>query len=461
MKICKRAVEFVQIIDAEGAVRQCAWLKDGGIIGYLTKNSMEEIYSSDEARTIREMHLNGDYSNCNPNQCPYVASNNFEKVNIDIDEYPKYPDTLYLAYENICNYRCNMCIIPGCMNGVDAKELEKKYNIIDDEVRKILPHVKHIGANGMGELFVSKHILQLLSEWKPLADPKEIQVELETNGSLFDEEHWKKIEHLGQYYLYVAITVLSFDDKIYRELSGTKQPVSKLIDNLNFVKSLREKGIINHLQLATVYQNANYKQLPDFVDRCLNEFGADTVRLRPFEPWGEVGMKEWLMDVRNVNHPNHEDFLDVMKNPIFENPKVLEWGGGRESGLGPEPYIKTRKMFWMLNDIFCDEKYKDKIRRVSLNKPIVIYGMGVVGKALLCRLKDDFNITYCLDRNMDGKDYMGIPICGINNLDKLDKDVTVLISLHSIEETIIKMLREAGYNGVITGISELNGDVKQ
>ena len=91
MKICKRAVEFVQIINEDGAVRQCSWLSDGGIIGYLTKDSMEKIYNSPTAQLIRKMHICGDHSNCNQNQCPYVANNDFDEITIDIAEIPQLP----------------------------------------------------------------------------------------------------------------------------------------------------------------------------------------------------------------------------------------------------------------------------------------------------------------------------------------------------------------------------------
>ena len=456
MRLCKRAVEFVQLINADGAVRLCGWLNDGGVIGYLTKNSLDEIYHSKEANMIREMHSKGDHSNCKPNSCPYVANNSVEDITIEIDEVPRFPNSLYLAYENVCNYHCAMCTIPGCMVGADAKQLEKKYQKIDQELKKALPYVKHIGANGLGELFVSKHTLKLLSEWEPIADPSEISVGLETNGSLFDEEHWKQISNLGQYKLSVAITVLSFENEIYQELSGTKQPVEKLIDNLRFVKSLRQQGVIDYLELATVYQDKNYRQLPEFAKRCIEEFGADYVRLRPFEPWGEVGMKEWFMDVRNVYNPLHQDFLEVMKNPILSHPKVHDWGGGRESGLGPEPYIKTRTMFALIEHIFCDD-FSQKLKKYADGTSLVIYGMTVVGKALVSRLKEDFDIAYCLDRKMDGENYIGIPIYGINHFEDLDKEVTVIIALHWSEDTIKLMLKKAGYDGKILILRELTG----
>lgn len=458
VKLCERAVNFVQITNEDGEVRLCSWLKDGGVIGHLSQNSLDEIYHSEGAKLIRRMHACGDHSNCNPNTCPYVANGNVDEISIDIEEVPKYPESLYLAYENVCNYHCVMCDIPNCMARSDITERERKLKHIDAELRKVLPYVKHLSANGLGELFVSRHILKLLSEWEPVADVNEVSVTLETNGSLFDKEHWDQISNLGKYKLSVAITILSFENEIYQELSGTKQSVKKLIDNLKFVKTLREEGVINYLELATVYQNGNFRQLPDFAKRCVEEFGADYVRLRPFEPWKEAGMKEWFMDVRNVYHPNHKEFLEVMKNPIFTHPRVHDWGGGRESGLGPEPYAKTRKMFSYIERIL-DDSFEDNVISLIGEGEIVIYGMTVVGKALVSRLLGNHSIPFCLDKGMDGQSYMGVSIFSIDRLKEVRKDANVIVAVHWVEDTVKKMLMDAGFRNVI-GISEIIRDVK-
>ncbi len=448
MEICKRAVEFIQIMNEDGAVRICGWLHDGGVIGYLTHNSIEEIYHSPAANQIYNMHVCGDHSNCNPNQCPYVANNNIDEIKIN--EIPRVPYSLYLAYENTCNYRCIMCDIPNCMARADVKLREEKLNKIDEELRKILPYVKNISANGLGELFVSKHILKLLSEWKPLADSSEVSVTLETNGSLFDEAHWKQIENLGQYNLSVDITVLSFENDIYQRLSGTKQPVDKLIDNLRFVKSLREKGIINYLELATVFQEGNFRQLPEFARRCVEEFGADSVRLRPFDPWAGEGLKEWFMDVRNSYHPYHQEFLEIMKDPIFKHPKVHDWSGGLESGLGPEPYKKLRANYHLMEQILDEKLLPDKLKEAGIEgNKIVVYGMTVIGRALISRLKSGFEMPYGLDRKMEGMEYLEVPLHGTADFSALDKEVTVIIALTWSEHVIAKMLTDAGYKRVI------------
>lgn len=457
MKVCRNAVEFVQVINEEGQVRICGWLKDGGVIGNLSNNTMEEIYHSQAAELIREKHLNRDYSNCNPNACPFVANSNVEKNFIELDEIPKFPPALYLAYENVCNYRCVMCTIPECMKNVDSTARENNLNRIDSELLKVLPYVKKISANGLGELFSSKHILKLLAEWKPIANVEDCSVELETNGSLFNEQNWEKIKNLGQYHLAVTVTILSFDEPVYQELSGTELPISNLINNLYFIKSLREKGIINHLTLATVYQERNFRTLPEFTKRCLEEFSADYVRLRPFEPWREVDMKDWFKDVRNKYHPYHNEFLETMKDPIFRNPKVHDWGGGKESGLGPEPYMGIRNKFHILENIFCNDNFMERLKKNIKYKHVVVYGMSVIGRALVNILKDIYEIPFCMDRAMNGQQYAGISIYDINNIYNLARNVTVIVSLERNEDAVISLLVRVGFEQILS-IKDLMGD---
>lgn len=457
MELCRRTIEFVQVINEDGEIRLCSWLKDGGVIGKLTDNTMEEIYHSSEAELIREYHLNRDYSNCNPNACPYVANNNMEENFIKVDEIPRFPPALYLAYENVCNYHCVMCTVPDCTKRTDAAEREKKLNKIDSELSKVLPYVKSISANGLGELFVSRHILKLLSEWKPIADPAECSVSLETNGSLFNEKNWNLIANLGRYHLSVAITVLSFEEDIYRELSGTALPLSNLTDNLHFVKSLKEKGVVDYLELATVYQEKNFRQLPEFARRCIEEFGADYVRLRPFEPWREVDMQEWFKDVRNEYHPYHKEFLEVMKDPIFKHPRVHDWGGGQPSGLGPEPYIRTRSRYHLIESIFCNDNFEQITNSEIKTKQVAVYGMAVVGRALASALRNRYAIPFCMDRAMNGRNFAGIPIYDANHLQDLDRNVTVIVSLERNEEAVISLLKREGFKEVIS-IKKLAGD---
>lgn len=241
MKICKRALNRIQVYNEDGDVRICGFIKNDKI-GNLLEQEWKEIFHSDRADEIRNKHIAKDFSECNPDACGYVACNNVSDIEIEIDAIPDYPEEIQLGFERVCNYDCTSCGVAEILRMNGHEVLDAKFKKIADKIRDVLPHVKMIGANGCGELFASKHTLKLLSEWRPLAPKEEIRVELETNGSLFNEKNWKQIENLGQYNLHVAITIMSFHERTYQILSGTKLPISNLIANLHFVKNCGSRG---------------------------------------------------------------------------------------------------------------------------------------------------------------------------------------------------------------------------
>lgn len=467
-KICERILNNVQIINYKGDVRTCSWVIDS-VVGSLSCSSMKEIYHSERANKLRERLMNGDHSLCNIDACPYLAMDEIDSHMVEIEEVPDYPEELYLAFENVCNYSCTSCTIYKSMPEKGAEDLEKSYDKIEKQIQELLPHLKKIGTNGLGELFCSKRTLKILQNWRPIAPPEEITVHLETNGSLFDEEHWKQIENLGQYNLRVFITIMSFDEDTYQYLSGTKLPISRIENNLRFVKGLREKGIINHLQLATVVQESNFRRLPEFTRRCIEEFGADSVRLRPFEPWGNKEAEiEWFADMRNPIHPYYEEYREVMKNDIFRHPKVLDWSGGRDTANARDfPYKSFKRSYFkerILTDIALNpEEIMDKLKQqMTPEHQIVIYGIGNVGKVLVKYLLEN-NIVpaYILDKNKPCSQYKGIKVYDLKEPLPLEKGIDILITPVGEVSKIKNDLRNiegGGYQGNIILIKDLLTD---
>ena len=172
-RICERGLNWFQIYDYKGNVRQCSWTEDG-YIGNLQDNTVYEVYHSEEAEKIRNRLTCGDYSLCKVDACPYLAMNELEKHMLEYEDTPKYPTELYLGFERVCNYACTSCGIHKCMLEEKNKNLEAYYAKIEERVQPLLPHLKKISANGCGELFCSKHTLNILANLKPLAAPEEV-----------------------------------------------------------------------------------------------------------------------------------------------------------------------------------------------------------------------------------------------------------------------------------------------
>ena len=383
MKICKRVLDFIQVIDELGTVRTCCWMPDN-ILGNMLETSFQEILQGDKAKLIRRELSAQDYSRCQTDNCPYLSNGTIADNLVTLPEADYFPKELHLAYEGKCNYHCTCCTSYDHMEMGQERDWSDNYKLIEERLLEILPHVRFVGANGRGEVFASPHIMKLLASWRPLAPASECGALLETNGSLFNEKNWKKIENLGKYNLQVDITVMSFDERTYQYLSGTNMPINNLINNLHFVKSLREQGIINYLELATVVQERNFREMPEFTRRCLEEFGADVVRLRPIFPGGSQPPEvQWFADVRNPYHPYYEEYKEVMRNPVFNDQRVLRWSGELDSTRGRFPVINL------------EQEQKDKLFSQVLGykalyemkawpdiSKVVIYGAGNIGKIL-------------------------------------------------------------------------------
>lgn len=462
-KICDRALNWIQIIDYYGTVRICGWINDN-VIGSLACQSMKEIYHSKEANALRERLMNQDYSLCNIDSCPYLAMDGIENHLIELDKVPEYPEELYLAYENVCNYHCMSCDVHDVMVQNKGKDLESGYDKIEAELKKALPYAKRIGASGCGELFVSKRILKLLSEWQPQAPAEEVSALLETNGALFDEEHWKQIENLGKYHLTVVVTVMSFDESAYQLLSGTKLPISQIENNLRFIKKLREQGVVNDFQIATVVQERNFRMIPEFTRRSIEEFGADYVRLRPYEPWGSQEPEiEWFMDVRNPSHPYYGEYQEMKKDEIFKHPKVHDWSGGLDTvHIKTFPYKRSFYKEKIITKIISDpDTLIEKLKTDMDEKRIVVYGMGIVGKILVKELTGKgIKPVYLLDKYKTMEEYQGIGVYNLEEAKALAKDVDVIITPLLETDDINKELSCAGYKNQRIPITHLT-DEKQ
>lgn len=472
MKICKRGLSFFQVIDAHGNCRTCCWMKNN-YIGNLLDCNIEQVYHGKLAQQIREKLGEENYELCPIDNCPYLANGTIKEQLVEVDEIPKYPTELYLAYEGKCNYQCTCCTSYKNMEETKAQDWSANYDVIERQIKEVLPYVKKISANGRGELFCSNRMLSLLREWRPLAPKGEISVTLETNGSLFNETNWKKIENLGQYYLKVAITVMSFQEDAYQYLSGTKLPVTNIINNLHYVKSLREKGIINELEVATVLQERNFREMPEFTRRCIEEFGVDSVRIRPIMPGGPLDPSiQWFMDVRNPYHPYYAEYKNIMKDPIFSNPKVLLWSGNcdseREKIPGAEASAlakKQEKMLSIIENILLDTQFVDKLKNylTQMNADsLAIYGAGRVAQTIvtLNRINGNLDIKYLIDKYSSKEIVGGYSVIRPEAIgDQNQISEAVLITVLSGEKEIEKELQRLGYNGKFFTITDVMASI--
>lgn len=441
MKVCQRGLESAWIVGVEGEVRICSWT--GYILGNLQEHTMEDLWNSEKAELFRQSMLNGSYCFCNPQKCCYMANNTLKDHMVDY-EVLKYPKLISLSYEEQCNYACGCCRKEPYRPKKDEK---KKIEKIESEINKLVDHLDHISANGAGELFCSGSAMKFLSN---INTDRPIKVSLESNGSLFTSQNWEKISNLGKYDLSVYITVHSFCEETYRFLSGTDMPVSTVIENLHFIQKLRDQGIVNFFEIATVVCERNFREMPGFVDRCLKEFNPDSIRMRSFLPYGVDNRAiEWFYDIRNPYHPYYKEYVEVMKNPVFNHPKVWKWQGDQVSAIGEHPYFSEHKKLELIERVMGIVDLKSKMEKflcVHNIRSFSLYGFSNACKCFVMRLNDaGIKVDKIYDSNVNNH-FAGIDVTQPEK-GNLISEAVIVTSLASGE--ICNKLQNLGYKGKI------------
>lgn len=451
MNVCKMGLESIWIEHATGEVYMCGWTRYK--LGNLTDYNIEELWQSEKAEIFRKSLLDGSYHYCHRKGCPYLANNKMDEMMVEykVPEYPKYCS---LSYEQQCNYVCKCCRKEHYIPLLSEKDNFKK---IETEVYKFINNLEMLSANGVGEVFCSNSTLELLSKVKY---NEKLAINLESNGSLFNEKNWNKINNLGRHNLSVSITVHSFNEDTYQFLSGTKLPISNIINNLHFISNLRKEGIINNLEIATVVCERNFREMPEFVQFCLDEFEADTIRLRFFNPHGvEPVSTEWFFDVRNPYHPYYEEFVKVMQHPVLKHPKVWKWQGESLSDFKEHPYIKVQANFVILQKLIKIQNFSEKIKNYFNEKKIssfALYCNGYLGQTVANKL-DNENIRFghIFDSNpCTCIEYCGHPVADPSEELVKEYDAIVITSTMHFQE-IENTLKKCNYDGMIITIGEI------
>ena len=444
MKVCWRGIHRLQIVNSEGDIRTCGWVRDG-TVGNILTDTIPEIMHGKKMHDIVTTLANADYSRCLLDRCPYLSNDRMDEMLIEVNEIPDYPEFLSLSYENNCNYHCTVCTEHSRMEDAMHNDYRSNLDEIDKRLEEILPHIKYLSAHGTSELFACPHVLSALSSWKPLAPAEECKVALETNGSLFTPDNWKKIENLGNYDLRVYITIMSFQEDTYQFLSGTRMPISTLKNNLRFVRSLREKNIINKLHLGTVLQEANFREVPQFIRMCLDEYGADQVFVHQVErnSGGIYNQHiQWFWDVRNPEHPYYNMYRKILADPIFQDPRVMLDAGFLPSHqFGEHPGIKFQAISKAISKMLDNPELL--LPHLMDNGKIGIFGMGPIGKMVVSQYKDKLPICNGYASKPKINSYMGVPVSCLPDADAAIDEApdTVLVTAYTNFNSIAEEIR--------------------
>lgn len=256
--ICKHPFNSIQIQNTGEVYCCCCYWTDFYSFGNIFEQSFDEIWNGEKAQTFRRQFIEHQYKYCKLNECdPYIASEDFKPSLIC--EYPK---QIEFSYDRRCNVRCIFC-----RNEKTKEEEEynrKKEQRIEENFDRIftpiLKKVEFVELNSAGELFASKHSIEIVK--KIIAINPNIKFKIISNGILFTKEIIEKL-NLKERMTTVTISMHSITEKTYNKLVEHGN-FKALIDNVKYLSELKKQGFLDNLQLNFVVTSINYKEMKKF-----------------------------------------------------------------------------------------------------------------------------------------------------------------------------------------------------
>jgi MoaA/NifB/PqqE/SkfB family radical SAM enzyme len=229
------------------------------------------------------------------------------------------PVMVELNHDPTCNLAC-----PSCRTELVIAEADDVDMYTAAAERVILPLLKKVDGyayiTGGGEAFASKHFRSILRALNRAEYPG-LSIYLITNGQLLTPHRWSEFPHLPAMLAIVAVSVDAACAETYEQLRrpGKWAPLMK---NLERLAEMRRRNEIPRLGINFVVQQANFREMLDFV--ALGEsLGADSIWFQRAVNYGAYDEATFAhVDVSAPSHPDHAELLEILRNPALRKPHI-------------------------------------------------------------------------------------------------------------------------------------------
>lgn len=332
---CSRPFQYLEVTTyperGTGFLCCTSWLPKKPI-GNLSKTSFDEMWNSQQAQEIRESILDGSFKFCT-SECPFLKTEmgpvqktedvTDERMKRVIDEkltkLPFGPKLVNAAFDMSCNLSCPSCRHHKIIERDSADEIlaiQKKFE------EDIFPGAELAFITGSGDPFGSPFFLSWLRSGR-LAKYPDLKLHLHTNGVLWTEGIFSKIpEEVRDRIISTEISIDAGTPETYainRRLGNW----NKLMKNLEFVAELRRSGKLKHVRIHMVVQANNFREMPLFYELG-SKHDFDQIYYSRLANWGTFTNEEYSSRaVHDPSHQDHAEFLEVLKNPYFNDSRVI------------------------------------------------------------------------------------------------------------------------------------------
>lgn len=342
-------------LHSNNGVRCCSESWMPAWIGDYSKNSIKEIWNMDMIKKIRQSIFDGTYEFCDWHQCPFYSNDEYylytkeelqdpstlpeghrtdlakyklwiqyildEKIEVDI-----MPANYNLAYDETCNLKC-----PSCRDKMKiykkGSEYEKRLIIHNKLIKEIsesgLENIGKINMTGSGEPFISKIFSDFLFSFDGATLPK-LDINIQSNGVLFDEEAWNKMHKIHNNINEVIISLDAAKSETYKKIR-VNGDFDKLLKNIEFLSGLRKQNKIKKLMLAYVVQEKNFSEMVEAL-KIGKKYNIDMFIFNLLNDWYSWNKEEYEKNaIWKSFHPKYNEFLQVLTSPLFDD-KIVDLG---------------------------------------------------------------------------------------------------------------------------------------
>jgi sulfatase maturation enzyme AslB (radical SAM superfamily) len=335
-KFCSRPFEFFEINEA-GSVNLCcpSWLPRPA--GNLNAQDAWTIWNSARAQEIRRSVLDGDFKHCSRDLCPLIVSDTLptraqalqnpawrEIIDQRKTVLESGPKTINLSNDRSCNLSCPSCRTRRT-NYTRGRAYTLRKRLQERLVAAFFSEPSHdvftVNVTGSGDPFASRVFREFLYDLDSSKFPN-LNVSLQTNGTLFNEKTWNKLHKIHGH---IGAVIVSFDaarEETYR-ITRRGGDWRHLVQNVRFLSDLRASGKIGYLRLDYVVQFANFREMPEFV-AFAQTLCVDEINFSKAANWGAWSAADFRrVSVWEPGHPDHGEFQRIVSSPILTDPRVF------------------------------------------------------------------------------------------------------------------------------------------
>ncbi len=278
------------------------------LIGNIFEEDIDEIWNGEKAQKFRQDILDKKYSFCNYDNC---NGNKTEDLPYK-DVIAPYPEYINIGYDYTCAQKCIIC--RDEYKALPPEECKKWEDRLETHILPITSKVKYMFVNCRGEFFDSKHTQKMVAAI--LNNNPNIKVDFISNGIKCNEENLIKHNLLDKIFK-IHISLHAAKRETYKRIFRNDK-FNDVMKNVRYISSLKKSGKIEEFEIMFVITADNYKDMPAFV-KLAEELDARAAFSACIGGYAEYIMNREDYAVFYQNHHDYNDFVKMMKNPIFNS----------------------------------------------------------------------------------------------------------------------------------------------